>query len=73
MQQHYFHPQTHPVPTQQQIQQHHLNQQPVPTQHQQQQIQQYDPQPATLNLEKQLNLEHSALSLNDDDTCDFPD
>lgn len=33
MQQHYFHPQTHQVPTQQQIQQHHLNQQPVPTQH----------------------------------------
>ena len=73
MQQHYFHPQTHPVPTQQPIQQHHLNQQPVPTQHQQQQIQQYDPQPATHNLEKQLNLEHSALSQNDDDTCDFPD
>jgi hypothetical protein len=66
----YFHPQTQPVPTQQ----HHLNQQPVPIQQQQQQIQQYDPQPATQQQQqKEFNLEHSALSQNDDDTCDFPD
>ena len=57
-----------PVPTQQ----HHLNQQPVPIQQQQQQIQQYDPQPATQQQQqKQFNLEHSALSQNDEDTLHF--
>ena len=71
MQKQYFHPQTQSVPTQQQIQQHHLNQQPVPTQ-QQQQIQQYDPQPVThQQQQKQFNLEHSALSQNDDDAMRF--
>jgi len=55
MQKQYFHPQTQSVPTQQQ-----------------QQIQQYDPQPVThQQQQKQFNLEHSALSQNDDDAMRF--
>jgi len=50
---------------------HNINQQPVPTQ-QQHQIQQYGPQPATpQQQQKQFNLEHSALSQNDEDTLHF--